>query len=461
MRASMGTSPTGNLLAHPRRRLSLPTHPRVPRHPGSHLHETVVAHTHHPVVMHSQYWHAVWAFLAATAIAALLTPLAGRLARRVGAVAPVRDRGLALKPTPELGGLAILAAAMIAAVIWLPATIRLQHTPHGAAGSAGTVHTWGVMAGACLIALVGAIDDARDLKPIIKLLGQIGAAVVAVESGVVVNDITLPFVGGLQFPNAGGVISAVWLIGLMNVVNFSDGVDGLAAGVCTIDGVAFAIIAFDLQGGGSSAAVLAAITAGGALGFLFHNFYPAKIFMGDTGANLLGYLLGAAAVIGSVKTNAVVALVLPLLILAVPFLDTGFVVAKRIKYGHAPWHADAEHFHHRMARIGFSPRKTVAYLYAWTLMLAGVALALKFVPYSNHSALHTHYRLGWSLLMVGILLLALAASVYLVYVLEILKFKGLRTRQLRAIDPDTSELEIIVKVQRDIETGEFEKVTPT
>ena len=174
----------------------------------------------------------------------------------------------------------------------------------------------------------------------------------------------------------------------MNIVNFSDGVDGLAAGVCTIDGAAFAVIAFNVQGGTSEAAVLAAITAGASLGFLFHNLYPAKIFMGDTGSNLLGYLLGVAAVIGSIKTDAVVALAVPLLVLAVPFMDTGFVVAKRLKYRRKPWHADDEHFHHRMARIGFSQRKTVAYLYAWTLMLAGVALALRFVPYKNHEPHH-------------------------------------------------------------------------
>src|SRR5205807_9986030 len=143
-----------------------------------------------------------------------------------------------------------------------------------------------------------------------------------------ITDITLPFIGPLQFPNTGGVITVIGLVGLMNVVNFSDGVDGLAAGVCTIDGVAFSIIAFDLQGGGSAAAVLAAMTAGAALGFLFHNFHPASVFMGDSGSNLLGYLLGVAAVIGTLKTNAVVALVVPLVILAVPFLDTGFVVAK-------------------------------------------------------------------------------------------------------------------------------------
>ncbi len=247
----------------------------------------------------------------------------------------------------------------------------------------------------------------------------------------------------------------IWLVALMNVVNFCDGIDGLAAGVCTIDGIAFAVIAFDLQGAGSAAAVLAAITAGGALGFLFHNFYPAKVFMGDSGANLLGYLLGVVAVIGSIKTNAVVALAVPLLILAVPFLDTSFVVAKRLKYHRAPWSADANHFHHRMSRIGFSTRKTVAYLYGWTLMLAGVAIALRFVPYSDH---HGHYHLGWSVVMALILLLALAASVYLVYVLEIFKFKGLRTIQLRKLDPDTTEHEIAQAVQRDVETGEFEQV---
>jgi UDP-GlcNAc:undecaprenyl-phosphate GlcNAc-1-phosphate transferase len=402
-----------------------------------------------------RYWDAVFAFLVATAVAALLTPLAGRLARRVKAMSYPSDRGLASKATPELGGLAILAGVLIAAAIWMPDTIALAKAPKATPGSAGHVHTWVVIGGAVLIALVGALDDARDLKPLVKLIGQIAVAVIAVSGGAVIKDIHLPFIGLLSFPNEGPTLTVIWLVALMNIVNFSDGVDGLAAGVCAIDGAAFAVIAFDLQGGTSSAAVLAAITAGASLGFLFHNFPPAKIFMGDTGSNLLGYLLGVAAVIGSLKTNAIVALAVPLLVLAVPFMDTGFVVAKRLKYKRKPWHADAEHFHHRMARIGFSQRKTVAYLYAWTLMLAGVALALKFVPYSNHS---NHYYLGWSVVMGLILLFAVFATVYLVYVLEILKFKRLRTNQLRRVDPDTSEQEIVESVEKDIETGEFEAV---
>jgi UDP-GlcNAc:undecaprenyl-phosphate/decaprenyl-phosphate GlcNAc-1-phosphate transferase len=396
---------------------------------------------------------AVYAFLVATAVAAALTPLAGRLALRVGAISYPSERGLARKATPELGGLAILAGVLLAAAIWMPSTFTLAIAAH--APAKGTVHTWVVLAGGVLIALIGAIDDVKDLKPIVKLLGQIAGAIVAVLGGAVINDVTIPFIGSLQFVGAAGPLTVIWLVALMNIVNFSDGVDGLAAGVCTIDGIAFAVIAFSLQGGDSSAAVLAAITAGASLGFLFHNFYPAKIFMGDTGSNLLGYLLGVAAVVGSIKTNAVLSLAVPLLVLAVPFLDTSFVVAKRLKYGRKPWTADANHFHHRMARIGFSQRRTVIYLYAWSLMLAGVALALKFVPYDEN---HNHYRLGWSLVMAAILLFAAAASVYLVYVLEIFKFRSLKGIQLRRVNPETSEQEIDKAVERDIETGEFDAV---
>ena len=406
-----------------------------------------------------RYWDAVFAFLVATAVAALLTPLAGRLAWRVKAVAVPTDRGLARKPTPELGGLAILAGVVLAAVVWLPDTIPLAPAPHAPRGQISYVHTWMVVGGAVLIALIGALDDTFDLQPLLKLAGQIGAAIMAAAGGAVINSISLPFVGGLQFTHEASVLSVIWLVALMNIVNFSDGVDGLAAGVCAIDGAAFAVIAFNLQGGTSSAAVLAAITAGASLGFLFHNRYPAKIFMGDTGSNLLGYLLGIAAVIGTLKTNAIFALAVPLLVLAVPFMDTGFVVAKRLKYGRKPWNADNWHFHHRMAAIGFSQRKTVAYFYAWTLMLAGVAIALALIPYKDHRVVG-HYHLGWSIVMAVILLVAAVASVYLIYVLEIFKFKNLRAIQLRRVDPDTSEQEVVARVQRDIETGEFDAVKP-
>lgn len=380
---------------------------------------------------------AVFAFLVALAVAAVTTPLAAKLAFRVGAVDEPRDRGLASRVTPLLGGLAIFAGVLVAAAIWLPITAE----------------TRGILLGAALITLVGAVDDVVDMPPQWKLLGQVAAAVIPVAAGVKVENITFPFLGAVQFGEVGGVLTVVGLVALMNVVNFSDGVDGLAAGVCAISAVAFSIIAFDL--GRTDAGVLAAIVAGAAIGFLFHNFHPASIFMGDCGALLLGFLLGCVAVQGSLKTNALIALVGPLAILAVPFLDTSFVIARRLKYRRAPWSADAQHFHHRLARVGFSQRRTVLYLYVWTILLAGLAVAMRFIPYTDN---HGNFNLGWSIVLGAVALLVLGASVYLVIVLEILKLKRLRAWQMRRTDPDTTELEIVAQVESDLETGEFAAV---
>jgi UDP-GlcNAc:undecaprenyl-phosphate/decaprenyl-phosphate GlcNAc-1-phosphate transferase len=269
-----------------------------------------------------------------------------------------------------------------------------------------------------------------------------------------VDNVTVPLIGPVTFgDDAGGIITVFGLVLIMNVVNFSDGVDGLAAGVCAISAAAFAIIAFDL--GRDAAAVLAAIVSGAALGFLVHNFHPASVFMGDCGSNLLGLLLGGIIVEGSLKTNALIALVVPLVVLAVPFLDTGFVVAKRIKYRRPVYRGDSNHFHHRFHRMGFSQRRSVLYLYGWTLTMAGIAVALRFVPYSHGNG---DLVLGWTVVMGALFALGLAASVYLVYVLEILKLRRLRAWQLRRADPETSEHEIDQAVSHDLETGEFPAV---
>jgi UDP-GlcNAc:undecaprenyl-phosphate GlcNAc-1-phosphate transferase len=265
-----------------------------------------------------------------------------------------------------------------------------------------------------------------------------------------VDAFTFPFLHRVELGGFGGPATVFALVLLMNVVNFSDGVDGLAAGVCAIAAVAFSIIAFDL--GRNTAGILAAIVCGAALGFLVFNFHPASVFMGDCGSNLLGLLLGAVIIEGTLKTNALIALVGPLVVLAVPFLDTGFVVAKRLKYKRKPWRGDSHHFHHRFYRIGFSQRRAVLYLYAWTLIMAGNAVALRFIPYSERSG---HLNAGWAALMAALLLIGLAASVYLVYVLEILKLKRFRSWQLRRENPDTSEHEIDEHVERELETGEF------
>jgi UDP-GlcNAc:undecaprenyl-phosphate GlcNAc-1-phosphate transferase len=370
---------------------------------------------------------AVLGFIAALAVAGALTPFVARLALSVGAVDQPRERGLSENPTPLLGGLAILAGVLFASALFVEWDSQLR----------------AILGGAVLISVVGALDDRFDLHPAIKLVGQVVAATIPVAAGVRVSNVTIPFLGAIDFGDAAGPLTVLGLVAVMNVVNFSDGIDGLAAGVCAIAGATFAVIAFDL--GRDSAGVLAAIVGGAALGFLFWNFHPAQVFMGDAGALLLGLLLGCVAVQGSVKTNAILALVFPLLVLTVPFLDTTFVVLKRMKYRRPVYSADRWHLHHRLSNIGFSQRRTVLYLYAWTLIQAALALALRFVPYSDNGGT---FSLPWTIVMIVLGLIALAASVYLVYVLEIVKFRRVFTRR----KPDATDEE----VAEQLETGEFQ-----
>lgn len=384
---------------------------------------------------------AVLALLAAFVVAAALTPFTSRFARLVGAVDRPRERGLATGETPLLGGLAMLGAVLVSSALFLDVGGVLEDRVQG------------ILAGAIAIALVGALDDRFELHAGVKLLGQIAAASIPVAAGVEVSNITLPFLGALDFGDAGAPITVAGLVVVMNVVNLSDGIDGLAAGVCAISAAAFAIIAFDLERG--HAGVLAAITCGAALGFLVHNFHPASAFMGDCGSNLLGLLLGCVMVEGAVKTQAVLALVFPLVVLAVPFLDTTFVVLKRLKYRRPIYAADANHFHHRFSRIGFSQRRTVLYLYAWTVCLAGFAVALRFVPYSDNGG---ELDPLWTSVLAALALLVLAASFYLVYVLEILKFKRLNAMRLRRARPEISDDEIVADVERAFETGEIDAI---
>jgi UDP-GlcNAc:undecaprenyl-phosphate/decaprenyl-phosphate GlcNAc-1-phosphate transferase len=359
---------------------------------------------------------AALAFIAAAAIAWLLVPYVEKLAFRVGAIDYPKARSLHDKPMPRLSGLAILVAVEAAGWIWLPGDSQSR---------------W-ILIGAVAIAAVGVLDDIYDLPALPKLCGQIGAALIPVLAGVRVENITLPFLGGFELHGWGYPLTVLGIVAVVNVINFLDGVDGLAAGVCVIAAVTLATIALSLER--NSAGVLAALTAGAALGFLRHGFPPASSFMGDTGSNLLGYLLATASVQGALKTNAVIALAFPLIVLAVPILDTGFVVAKRLKYRQPIYQADSWHFHHRMANKGFSQRRTVAYLYAWTIVMAALALALRFVPYSDN---HGHFDALWTAVMLVLIAAALAYSVYLVYVLEILKLRRGK------INPETGEFEAL------------------
>jgi UDP-GlcNAc:undecaprenyl-phosphate GlcNAc-1-phosphate transferase len=397
------------------------------------------------------------AFLVAGLLALLLVPLTKPLAIRLGAIAQPSERSLHAAPTPQLGGLGILAGVLVAGLIWLPSDTESHAILIGAVG----------------ITYLGFLDDVFDLPAAPKLLGQVACVVIPVSVGVTVTEFTFPFFGRLTpgtvdlltLPG-GGVVhlgdvgTVLALVAMINVINLIDGVDGLAAGVAVISGITLATIALSLDR--TAAGVLAALVAGAALGFLRWGFPPASTFMGDTGSNLLGYLLGTVAVQGALKTNAVIALFIPLIILAVPILDTGFVVAKRLKYRRPVYKADRWHFHHRMADIGFSQRRTLLYLYGWTAVMAALALALRFVPYSDN---HGHFNAFWTAVIAVFGLLALAASIYLVEVLEILKLRQTRLRQIvtlrrQAGAPEPELQEVNVAVERELETGSFPAVDP-
>src|SRR4051795_3345800 len=344
----------------------------------------------------------------AFAIVLVLTPAVGRSARYLRLIERPQEGERARSSIPRLGGIALFFGILVPSLAFLPLGPELR----------------GIVLGAAVATTVGAIDDFRRLHWWEKLGGQVLAAAIPTWFGVYVHAFTFPVVGIHQLPSWVGVLlTIVAIVAVMNMVNFLDGLDGLAAGVCAISGFTFAVI--DLSLGRVGAAVLAAIVCGACLGFLRHNFYPARIFMGDSGALMLGFTLAAISVQGLLKTAALATLVLPLLVLAVPVLDTSFVVAKRLKNGQPVYVADARHLHHRFMRIGFSQRRAVVYLYAWCVTLALAALATRFAPPHHHGR--------WSMMNLAIDALAglaaIAFSLYVVYLLEIVKLAALRNRR--------------------------------
>jgi UDP-GlcNAc:undecaprenyl-phosphate GlcNAc-1-phosphate transferase len=351
----------------------------------------------------------IWGFLLALAVVLLLTPGVGRFARILGVVdQPGDTRRVHSVPVPRLGGIALLLG------IFVPALAFLQLD--------GAYR--GILLGAAIATTVGAIDDFRGLPWWGKLAGQLSAAGVAVGFGVTVERFTFPGLGSQELPEwTAGAATVVWVVAIMNMVNFLDGMDGLAAGICAIAGSTFAIIGLSL--GAPEAALLAAIVAGACFGFLHHNFYPARIFMGDSGALLLGFLLATLAIEGLVKTAALATLVLPLLVLAIPIVDTSFVVAKRMKYRQPLYAADRTHLHHRFMNIGFSQKRAVAYMYVWCGILAAAALATRFLPPRPRG----DWDLSNTLIAGGVGLVALAASIYIAYLLEIIKLANPRIRR--------------------------------
>src|SRR5215831_2213013 len=337
-----------------------------------------------------------------------------QLADHLGVVDLPGGRRVNQLPVPRLGGLALFLGMLVPGLAFL-------HVGH---------QTRGILLGATIAVLVGIIDDFRGLPWYGKLGGQIAAASMPVAFGVWIDRFTLPFVGIHTLPAGVGVpLSILWIVAIMNMVNFLDGLDGLAAGVAAIAGLTFSVIALSL--GKVDAAILSAIVFGACVGFLRHNFYPARIFMGDSGALLLGYVLAVISVQGLLKTAATVALFFPLLVLAVPIVDTTFVVVRRLKHGESVFEGDQAHLHHRFLRRGFSQRRAALTIWCWCLSLAAAAFATRFVPFRAHGVWHP----WWTLLAAVIGLVAVLFSVYVVYVLEIVKLGNRIQRRRKSDDP--------------------------
>jgi UDP-GlcNAc:undecaprenyl-phosphate GlcNAc-1-phosphate transferase len=362
----------------------------------------------------SDHLGVLWGALIAFTVVVLLTPAVGGMARRLGVVDPPGGRRVNQLPVPRLGGLALFLGLLVPALAFL-------HASH---------ENRGLLLGAAVAVTVGIIDDFRGLPWYAKLGGQTAAAAIPAGFGVWVDRFTFPVVGVHGLPEAVGIpVTIVWIVAIMNMVNFLDGLDGLAAGVAAIAGLTFSVIALSL--GKVDAAVLSAIVFGACVGFLRHNFYPARIFMGDSGALLLGYVLAAVSVQGLLKTAATVALFFPLLVLAVPIVDTTFVVVRRLKHGQRVFEADQAHLHHRFLRRGFSQRRAAVTIWGWCITLAAAAFATRFVPFRAHGIWHP----WWTLLAASFGFAAVLFSVYVVYVLEIVKLGNRIQRRRKPDDP--------------------------
>ena len=350
----------------------------------------------------------LWGAMVALGIVILLTPAVGGMARILGVVDEPGLRRLNRRAVPRLGGLALFFGIFVPALAFLPLGRE----------------TKGLLLGAAVATTVGAIDDFRGLVWWEKLGGQLAAAAIPTGFGIWVQRFTFPILGVHALPEWVGVpLTILWIVAIMNMVNFLDGLDGLAAGVCAISGFTFCLIALSL--GRPEPAILAAVVLGACVGFLRHNFYPARIFMGDSGALLLGFILGALSVQGLLKTAAVATLLFPLIVLAIPIIDTSFVVAKRLKYGRPVYTADSWHLHHRFMNIGYSQRRAALTMWAWCAVLSGAALSLRFLK--PHA--HGDWRVGPTIAVAVIGAFAVAASIYMVYLLEIVKLANPRIRR--------------------------------
>ena len=293
-------------------------------------------------------------------VSLLMTPPVKLFAEKVGAIdVPLDNRRMHDHPIPRMGGLAIVLAFFLSILLFVPISTPLL----------------GMLMGAIIIAVMGAVDDIANLNAWVKLAGQILAAVVAIRCGVIFDAITNPFTGAPIYIGALSIpLTIIWIVACTNAVNLIDGLDGLAVGVSAISSLTMLVVALFVSEPEISI-ILAALT-GACVGFMPYNLNPAKIFMGDVGSQFLGYVLSTVSILGLFKFHAIISFLVPLLALAVPLADTIFAFFRRIAHGQSPFHADKGHFHHRLMAMGLNQKQAVAVLYGVSAVLGLTAVLL-------------------------------------------------------------------------------------
>ncbi len=308
-----------------------------------------------------------YAFGLAFVLSLGLTPLVRLLAKRTGAMCYPNSRSVHRVPVPYLGGVAIYLASVIAMLV---------------ANTGEKTALPAVAVGGFVILVVGLIDDLRPMKPWQKLIGQFVSAGVVVKLGVSISFLKNPFSGEIVLVGAIALpLTLLWIVSFENLINWSDGLDGLAAGIVGITGTAM-IFAIS-EAGAIAVAPEAAALAGAVFGFLPFNFHPASIFMGDAGAMYLGLALSVLSVQGLVKSAVAMSILAPILTLMVPISDMAFSILRRKLSGRAASEADRDHLHHRLLELGMSQRQAVLSIYAVSLCFGILGLVSGFVPLST------------------------------------------------------------------------------
>jgi UDP-GlcNAc:undecaprenyl-phosphate GlcNAc-1-phosphate transferase len=329
--------------------------------------------------------------LAAAVITFIATPMVRWMAIKVGGISHPSDRGVHAHPTPTLGGTALFIGMLGGGLV-------ASNMKEFSSIFETTSEPLGMAAAAVVIFILGFVDDFHALPAPVKLAGQILAGGLLFLAGVKMQYIILPFQGDVFVSDDVSVLVTVaWLVATMNAINLVDGLDGLAAGIVAIAATSFFVYTFFLYDDQftqifiSSAPLVSIVTAGACLGFLRHNFHPARIFMGDSGSMLLGLMLGAATIAGIKQTPfassissaevilAYFPLLIPLMVLAIPILDAMLAVVRRARKRRNLFVADKEHLHHRLMDLGHGHRQAVIVMYVWTALVAGAGLAFTFL----------------------------------------------------------------------------------